>query len=140
MPKGPRRAADFPRCTLRLVGAKQHALAFLAEVDIRLVVDASGQTPCLAHGLHPLCDQGDFVGDQVVVLHRLYGQMHARHMADLTRPKTTAVDDLFGVDLPLWRGQIPRAVRALGHCCHTTMGEILCAINAGRLSKCVCGA
>ncbi len=78
-----RRAVHLPGCGLRLIGAEQHAVALLAEVDVRLVVDAGRQS--LAR-LHPLDDLRDVLGDQVVVLHRLYRQVHAGQPARFARP------------------------------------------------------
>ncbi len=55
-------------------------------------------------------------------------------MADLTRPQSTAIDDLFSVDLALRSADMPAAVRALGNGGDRCVSEILSTMNARRLA------
>ena len=128
-----RRASDLPRRRLRLVGAEQHALPLLAEIDVALVVDAGGQPVFRS----PLDDLGDRLGDQVMVLHRLHRQIDAGKMTDLASPQAASIDDHFGMDRPLRGDDIPGAVGPLTGFDHRRVGVIAVAVMARRLSLCV---
>ena len=129
MPEIPWRAADFPRRPLRLIGAEQHPVPFLPEIDIRLIVDAAGQAaPGVLHLVNAF-------GQQIVMLHRLHGDVQPGHMPDLPRPEAAAVDDIFRVHHALGRGHVPCPVGALGRRRHRRMGEILRTIVAGRFGE-----
>ena len=87
-----RRAADLPGRALFFIGAQQQPVAFLAEIDICLIVNAAGQAMVgLRDRIYPF-------GQQIMMLHRLHWQIKPRHMADLARPKAAAIDHMFGVD------------------------------------------
>ena len=70
-----------------------------------------------------------------MMLHRLDQQMQASHMPYLVRPKSTAIDDLFGIDLTFWGPDFPAAIRALAGACYRCLGEILSAKDTRALAK-----
>ena len=129
MAKIPRRAIHFPRRAFGLIGAQQHALAFLPEIDVGFIVNAAGQTG----GMIGHCV--NFFSQQIVVLHWLHRQVDALHMAHFARPKPAAIDNMFRVDHPARRGHIPAAIRALLCGCHRSVGEILRSVHARGFGK-----
>ena len=122
-----RRAVHRPRRTDRFVGAEQQALAFLAEVDVALVID-TGRQLLVARG-----DLGNGLGDQVMVLHRLHRQVQAGQMADFARPQAAGVDDVLGVDRALVGDHVPAAVGALVGFDHAGVGVVAAAELLRRL-------
>ena len=74
------RAADRPRGGDGFVGAEQHALLFLAKVNITLIVDTRRQAFTV------LDDFRYVLGKQVVVFHGLHRQMQAGKVAHFPRP------------------------------------------------------
>jgi hypothetical protein len=123
------RAGHLPGRRARLVGPQQHALAFLPEVHVALVVDAGGQT----HVRPPLDDLRDRLGDQVVVLHGLHGQLQAGHVPDLAGPEAAGVDHHLGVDRAGLGHHVPGAVRPLVGLEDGRVGVIGGAVVARRL-------
>ena len=102
----PRRLALAPGLARLLVGADQHAAAFLAHVDLALEID---DVELVDLGVD---DAGNVLGDEIMVLHREHRQFEPDHAADLARPQAAAVDDMLGEDVALLGDHVPRAVRA----------------------------
>ena len=73
-------ATDRPRGRRALINAEQHAFAFLPQVDLPIQVENPGY-----FSVQPLqsCQR---VRDEVVMLHRRYGQIEPRHEANLFGP------------------------------------------------------
>ena len=129
MAKLPRRASHFPRGPFWLIGAQQHALAFLTKINIRFIIYATGQTRrMIGHRIN-------FFGEQIMMFHRLHRQMHALHMPHFARPEPPAIHDMLGIDHPFGRAYIPAAISALRGGSGRRMREILRPINAGGLCK-----
>ena len=105
----PRRRVLRPRPRVLLIGAEQHAVALLADVDLAGEVHrhrhlATGRRHVLPNILHRL-------GDEVVVLHRQHREFETGHPTDLAGPQPARVDDVFGMDLAAFGDDRPRAVR-----------------------------
>ena len=103
----PRRLALRPRHAVALVGAHQHALAFLAHVDLAVEIDD------MQHLGRRGGDLGNVVGDDVLVLHGEQRQLEPDHAAAFARPQPAGVDDVLGVDVALVGDDVPGAVGAL---------------------------
>ena len=101
-----RRRLRGPGDARLLIGAEQHALAFLAQIDfareIGGVDDLAVQALQLRNGLR----------DDVVVLHGEHRQRQADELADLARPQAAGVDHVLGVDRALVGDDVPRNGRA----------------------------
>ena len=62
------------------------------------------------HPVAGLNDAGDFLGDEILVLHRHDGMMHPHHRAHFVHPVATGVHDDIGMDLALVRFHDPGVV------------------------------
>jgi hypothetical protein len=81
----PRRLDLRPGLAGLLVGAHQHALALLAQVE--LAVEIHGVQHLLAGALVELGHLGHVLGQQIHVLHRQHRQLEADHPPHLARPE-----------------------------------------------------
>ena len=130
----PRRSVHLPGRAFGLVRAEQHAVAFLTEIDIGLVIDAAGQP------LVRVDDGIDPFRQKVVMLHRLQGQIESSHVTDFARPQPAAIDHVFGVNDALVGCDIPCAVGLLCRGSDRRVGEVLRTIVPGRFGKGIGGA
>ena len=101
----------------------------LADVDLALEVERHRHL--VTGGGVVLRDLVHVLGDEVHVLHPEHRQLEADHPADLARPQSTGVDDVFGVDLALVGDDVPRAVGALAQVVHPRVAVDLGARLAG---------
>ena len=109
--EGPGRRMLRPGLAGLLVGAHEHAAAFLAQVELAVEVD--GVQHLLAGRAVDLGDLGHVLGDEVHVLHREHRMLAADHVAHLARPETACVDHMLGVDLAAVGDHAPGAVGVL---------------------------
>ena len=80
MPKIPRGAAHLPWRAHGFIGAQQHSFTFLAEINIRLIINTARQARS------KICHFINFFSQQIVMFHWLNGNVQAAHFANLTRP------------------------------------------------------
>ena len=102
----PGRHARRPGNAGTLVGAEQHAAAFLAQIEFAFEIDA----------VHLLLLPGEFrqiLGDQVLVLHGQHRQLEAHHAADLAGPQAAGIHNMLRVHRPPGGDHIPGTVGAL---------------------------
>ena len=111
MTEGPRGRVLRPGLAGLLVGAHQHAAAFLAQVQLAVEVD--GVQHFLAGRAVDLGNLGHVLGDEVHVLHREHRMLAADHVADFARPQAARIDDMLGMDLAAVGDHAPGAVRVL---------------------------
>ena len=116
MAKLPRGAIHRPRFTGLLVKADTQAAAFLAQI-------------AFADGVHhmrmfrvTLVNLGDFVGDDILVLHRVQRQVNPGHRAHFARPETAGIHHMLGMHRALVGDHIPCAIAALYCFAHHAMG------------------
>ena len=88
-----------------LVDANQQARAFLAAIEV--VAGVADDRHAAIHG----GELGDFLGDEVLMLHRHHRVGDADHRADLVDPVARRVDDLFAGDITVLGVDDPLAVR-----------------------------
>jgi len=105
----PGRVHGRPGPARLLIGAHEHAAAFLAQIDFALEVhDMQHLAARLAvvrlHLRH-------VVGDEIHVLHGEDRQFEADHAPDLARPEPAGIDDMLGPDLSLVGRNPPLAAR-----------------------------
>ncbi len=91
---------------MRLIGSQQQALALLARIGVALVIDSDGDL--LAMGF----DLGDCLGDQVVMLHGLYGKRQPRQQSHFPCPEAGGIDHDLGLDRAAGGDHIPAAIGA----------------------------
>ncbi len=107
----PGRVERRPGAAGLFIGAHQHAVALLAEIDFPVEIDAVHQL--LAARLVELDHLGHVLGDEIHVLHGQHRQLEPHHAADLARPEAAAVDHVLSDDLTLVGDDAPAAVLAL---------------------------
>ncbi len=109
--EGPRGRVLRPGLAGLLVGAHEHAAAFLAQVELAVEVD--GVQHLLTGRAVDLGDLGHVLRDEVHVLHREHRVLAADHVPHLARPKAARVDHMLGMDLAAVGDHTPGAVRVL---------------------------
>ena len=107
----PGRGDRRPRAAVLFIGAHQHAVAFLADIDLAVEIDAMHQF--LAGRPVEVDDLGHVLGDQVHVLHGENRQFQPDHAPDFTRPEAGGIDDMLGANLALVGDHPPGAVLKL---------------------------
>ena len=85
-------------------------------------------------------NHGDFIGNNVLVLHRVQGQIHACHGPHFACPQAASVYDVFGVNGAFIRHNIPCAIGALIGFNDLAMGFDCCAPHPRGLGIGVCRA
>ena len=106
VPEIPRRAINGPWAAGLLIKPNAQAPAFLAQIAFACGVHHMGVLGVT------LINFGDFIGDEVLMLHRVEGQGKACHRAHLTRPKARGVYDMLSVDRALVGDHIPCPIGA----------------------------
>ena len=61
----------------------------------------------------PFVNHRDFIRDDVLVFHRVQGQIHTRHCPHFACPQAASVHNMFGVNCAFVRHNIPCAISAL---------------------------
>ena len=84
----PRGLDGRPRTAVLFIGAHQHAVALLADIDLAVEVDAVHELA--ADRLVELDDLRHVLGDQIHVLHGEHRQFEPDHAADLAGPQRPA--------------------------------------------------
>ncbi len=111
MAERPGRLDRRPGPAVLFIGAHQHAVAFLANVDLAIEIDAVHQ---LATGrLVEVDDLGHVLGDQIHVLHGENRQLQPDHAPHFTGPETGRIHHMFAADLALVRDHPPGSVGKL---------------------------
>ena len=126
----PGRAIDGPRLTRFFVKADAEAAPFLAQIAFAAGVHDMRE---FLAGFQDLHDLRHVIGDKVLVRHRQKRQVDARHRPHLARPEAACVDDMFGVDGPLFGHHVPGAVGARVGFQHAVVFDNLRAAHPGRL-------
>ena len=127
----PGRGDRRPGAAGLLIGAHQHAVAFLAQIDLAVEIDAVHQL--LAARLVELDDLRHVLGDEVHVLHGEHRQFEPGHAPDFARPETGRIDDMLGDDLALVGDHPPGAVFQLHQILHLGMQVDVGAVLLGGL-------
>ena len=95
-----------------LVGADQHGLTLLAQVQLAAEIECSDELATVV-GRVVCHDLGHGIRHQVLMLHRQHGQLETDHAPHFARPQTASVDDVLGVDDSGLGDDVPRRVRTL---------------------------
>ena len=117
----PRRAIHVPVLVVDLVDAEQQALLLLAHIGETLEVDDQRQFAV------ERLDLWQRLGDEIVVLHRRYGKLDARHPADLLGPQAGCVDHVLGDDGAFLGDHVPAAAGPLAEFQHPVVLDDLSA-------------
>ena len=108
----PGRVAWCPRPAAALVGADQHALTLLAQIQLPAEIERSDELAAVVGRVvcHYLRQR---IGHQVLMLHRQHRQLETDHAPYFARPQASRVHDVLGVDDSGLGHDVPRRVRAL---------------------------
>ena len=113
-----------PQLAPLLVHADDEAAALLAEVAL------AGRVHAVRKLGVALVDLGEVVGHEVLVLHRVAGQVDAGHLAHLPRPEPRRVDDVLGVDGAVPGHHVPASVGARVELAHRVAEHDLRPLHA----------
>ena len=127
VPEVLRRPVHRPQLARLLVHADHEATPLLAQVAL------AGRVHAVRKLGVALVHLGQIAGDQVLVLHRVAGQVHPGHRADLARPQARRVDHVLGVHRALHRHHVPMPVRTGAKLPHRVAQHDLRALHPGAL-------
>ena len=126
----PGRFSHRPRPAGPLVGTQQQASGLSPGVDLAAEVDSADAVP--SSGVQPRLDLGEFLGQQVHVLHGQDRQLDAAHPAHLAGPQAATVHEVFTGDGAPLGDYVPQAVGSLDHIMGPGVAVHLRTGHAGR--------